>query len=148
MIKRLLTDKLVERFTDKKALIITGPRQSGKTTLVSNFTEQRQESCLWWSGDDFVVRSMLSNISIARLGSLIGKNRILVIDEAQRIENIGLCIKLIVDNIPGVKVIATGSSAFELANRINEALTGRKWEFLLAPFSFMEMSDHHGLLHR
>ena len=60
----------------------------------------------------------------------------LVIDEAQRIENIGLCIKLVTDNIPGVKVIATGSSSFELANKINEPLTGRKWDFFLLPFSF------------
>lgn len=70
----------------------------------------------------------------------------MVIDEAQRIENIGLCIKLIVDQIPDVKVIATGSSAFDLANRINEPLTGRKWEYHLYPFSFAEMVNHHGLL--
>ena len=70
----------------------------------------------------------------------------LVIDEAQRIENIGLCIKLIVDNLPNVKVLATGSSAFELANRINEPLTGRKWEYLLLPFSYEEMCIHSGEL--
>jgi Predicted ATPase (AAA+ superfamily) len=76
----------------------------------------------------------------------IGAAKTLVIDEAQRIENIGLCIKLIVDQIPDVKVIATGSSAFDLANRINEPLTGRKWEYHLYPFSFAEMVNHHGLL--
>ncbi|MCX6269343.1 MAG: ATP-binding protein [Bacteroidetes bacterium] len=147
MVKRLLERKLSERFSDSKALIITGPRQSGKTTLVRLFVDQRKEPCLWWTGDDFEVRSMLSNITVARLKSIIGNNHVLVIDEAQRIENIGLCIKMIVDNIPDVKVIATGSSAFELANRINEPLTGRKWEYLLAPFSFKEMADAEGLLH-
>ncbi|MEI7724728.1 MAG: ATP-binding protein [Bacteroidota bacterium] len=147
MIKRLLEKKLSERFSDKKALIITGPRQSGKTTLVKIFLDQYKEPFLWWTGDDFEVRSILSDISLARLKSLIGKHHILVIDEAQRIENIGLCIKMIVDNIPNVKVIATGSSAFELANRINEPLTGRKWEYLLAPLSFKEMADSEGLLH-
>ena len=146
MIKRLLEERLKERFSDNKALIITGPRQSGKTTLVRFFADQQKETCLWWTGDDFEVRSMLSNVTLATLKSLIGKSRLLVIDEAQRIINIGLCIKMIVDNIPGVKVIATGSSAIELANRINEPLTGRKWEYLLAPLSFREMSDFHGLL--
>ena len=77
---------------------------------------------------------------------MIGKHKYLIIDEAQRIENIGLCIKLIYDNIDGVKVIATGSSAFELANKINEPLTGRKWEFFLYPISFGEMADHQGLI--
>jgi len=80
------------------------------------------------------------------LKSLIVGHRTLVIDEARRIENIGLCIKLIYDNLEGVKVIATGSSTFELANRINEPLTGRKWEFMLFPLSYSEMVSHHGLV--
>ena len=77
---------------------------------------------------------------------LIGDSKTLIIDEAQRIENIGLCIKLISDNIKNVKVIATGSSAFELANKINEPLTGRKWEYHLYPLSFGEMVAHTSLL--
>ena len=146
MILRLLTDKLVKKMDDHKALIILGPRQSGKTTLVKSLTDQISTPFLWWNGDDFQVRSMLSVLSVSNLQSLIGDSSLLVIDEAQRIENIGLCIKIIVDNIPGVKVIATGSSAFELANRINEPMTGRKWEYILLPLSYKEMVNHHGEL--
>ncbi len=146
MILRLLADRLQKNMNDHKALIILGPRQSGKTTLVKSLMDQINIPFLWWNGDDFRVRSMLSELSVANLQSLIGNSRLLVIDEAQRIENIGLCIKIIVDNIPGVKVIATGSSAFELANRINEPMTGRKWEYVLLPFSYKEMVNHHGEL--
>ncbi|MBE0648965.1 MAG: ATP-binding protein [Bacteroidales bacterium] len=146
MIPRLLADKLVKKMDDHKALIILGPRQSGKTTLVKALVEQVGSSVLWWTGDDFQVRSMLSVLSLANLQGLIGDAPLLVIDEAQRIENIGLCIKIIVDNIPGVKVIATGSSAFELANRINEPMTGRKWEYTLLPLSYKEMVNYHGEL--
>ena len=146
MILRLLTDKLVKKMDDHKALIILGPRQSGKTTMVKSLTDQISTPFLWWNGDDFQVRSMLSVLSVANLQSLVGDSPLLVIDEAQRIENIGLCIKIIVDNIPGVKVIATGSSAFELANRINEPMTGRKWEYVLLPLSYKEMVNHHGEL--
>jgi len=89
---------------------------------------------------------LLSHVSSLRLRALIGKHSLLVIDEAQRIENIGLTLKLITDNIDGVKVLATGSSAFELANRINEPLTGRKWEFRLYPLCWQEMVHHHGAL--
>lgn len=88
---------------------------------------------------------MLEHPTSTKLKSLIGKNKTLVIDEAQRIENIGLCIKLITDNIKNVKVIATGSSAFELANKINEPLTGRKLEYHLSPLSFEEMVNHTSL---
>ena len=146
MIPRLLTDKLIANMNDHKALIILGPRQSGKTTLVRSLTDQIKTPFLWWNGDDFQVRSMLSVLSLANLQSLIGDSPLLIIDEAQRIENIGLCIKMIVDNIPGVKVIATGSSAFELANRINEPMTGRKWEYILLPLSWKELVNYHGAL--
>jgi len=146
MIPRLLTGKLLDKMNDHKALIVLGPRQSGKTTLVKSLTDQVATPFLWWNGDDFHVRSMLSVLSIVSLRGQLGNSPLLVIDEAQRIENIGLCIKIIVDNIPGVKVIATGSSAFELANRINEPMTGRKWEYILLPLSFKEMVNHHGIL--
>lgn len=100
----------------------------------------------WWNGDEADIRSFLEAPTSTRLKSLIGNHKTLVIDEAQRIENIGLCIKLITDNVKDVKVIATGSSAFELANKINEPLTGRKWEYHLYPLSFGEMVAHTGLL--
>ena len=132
MIKRKLATPIRKRMNDNKAIIVLGPRQSGKTTLEKNLVEDSDKKYLWLNGDETDVRQLLSNPTSTRLKSIIGKNKLLVIDEAQRIENIGLCIKLITDNIPGVKVIATGSSSFELANKINEPLTGRKWEFFLS----------------
>src|SRR5690606_6271522 len=98
------------------------------------------------NGDEADVRTLLENPTSTKLKAIIGKAKTWVIDEAQRIENIGLCMKLVVDNIKGTKMIATGSSAFELANRINEPLTGRKWEYYLYPLSYGEMVEHHGLL--
>lgn len=144
MIKRLLESTLIKRMADKKAIILLGPRQSGKTTLIKHLTERSGKKLLFWNGDETDVRTMLEKPTSTKLRNLIGKNRLLVIDEAQRIENIGLCIKLITDNIPEVKVTATGSSAFELANKINEPLTGRKWEYQLYPLSFAEMCQYHG----
>lgn len=147
MIKRHIAALIEKRMNDNKAIILLGPRQSGKTTLTKQLVEKSGKSFLWLNGDETDVRSILSKSTSTGLKKIIGKNKILIIDEAQRIENIGLCIKLITDNIPDVKVIATGSSSFDLANRINEPLTGRKWEFFLLPFSFAEMATHHGLIH-
>jgi predicted AAA+ superfamily ATPase len=131
---------------DNKAIIIFGPRQVGKSTLLKMSKDNFQTPILSWNGDDADTRAMLSNATSTRLGLLIGDAKTVIIDEAQRVENIGLCIKIIVDNFPEVKVLATGSSAFELANIIKEPLTGRKWEYYLFPFSFAEMMAHHGFL--
>jgi len=128
MILRALTDLIQTRLSDEKAIILLGPRQVGKSTLLRQLSSEFRSDVLWWNGDEADIRSLLANPTASLLRSLIGKAGTLVIDEAQRIENIGLCIKLIVDQIKGVKVIATGSSAFELANNINEPLTGRRQE--------------------
>lgn len=146
MIKRLLENVLNKKMEDKKAIILLGPRQAGKTTLIKHLTAKSEQKLLFWNGDEADIRAMLDNPTSTRLRNLIGDNILLVIDEAQRIENIGLCIKLITDNIAGVKVIATGSSAFELANKINEPLTGRKWEYHLYPLSYAEMVQNNGVM--
>jgi len=146
MIPRQLDILVQERMDDKKAIIIFGPRQSGKTTLLKKIVNRDSSNVLWWNGDETDIRQMLKNPTSTLLQSLIGKNKLLIIDEAQRVENIGLCIKLIFDNLEDVKVIASGSSAFELANKINEPLTGRKWEFFLYPLSYSEMVDYHGAI--
>lgn len=130
---------------DKKAIIILGPRQVGKSTLIQQIT-QKKEGVIIWNGDEADIRTMLANPTSSLLKNYIGDSQLLIIDEAQRVENIGLLIKLITDQIPNVKVIATGSSSFELANKINEPLTGRKWEYLMFPLSFQEMVNHHGFV--
>ncbi|MGB3588332.1 MAG: AAA family ATPase, partial [Tunicatimonas sp.] len=123
-----------------------GPRQVGKTTLISAMLSEREEKVLLLNGDEADVRQLLQNPTSTRLRALVGDSQIVVIDEAQRIENIGLTIKLFTDQINEVQIIATGSSALELAANINEPLTGRKYEFTLLPLSFGEMVAHHGLL--
>ncbi|MDX1954049.1 MAG: ATP-binding protein [Chitinophagaceae bacterium] len=146
MIRRAIIDQIIPKIADNKAIIIYGPRQAGKSTLLKALHPHFQTPVLSLNGDETDVRSLLKDPTSTRLRQIIGQARTLVIDEAQRIENIGLCLKLIVDNIPGVKVIVTGSSAFELSNSINEPLTGRKWEFYLYPIAFEEMVAHSSLI--
>lgn len=143
MIPRKIKQLIIDRMNDRKAIIILGPRQSGKTTLLEALFKD-DKTVLWWDGDEADIRQLLNSPTSTLLRSRIGKHAKVMIDEAQRIENIGLVIKLLHDNIKEVKVIATGSSSFELANKINEPLTGRKWEFFLYPLSFGEMVDYHG----
>ncbi len=146
MIERFLGRNIKKRLGDSKAIIITGPRQTGKSTLLQQCQATFKQPVAWWNGDETDYRTMLENATSTKLRSVIGKNKTVIIDEAQRIHNIGLCMKLITDNIKTAKLIATGSSAFELANKINEPLTGRKWEYHLYPFSFGEMVNHTNLL--
>ena len=101
---------------------------------------------LWLSGDDVDVQSMMENMTAQKMRMLLGDRKVIVIDEAQRVKDIGLRMKVITDQMKDVQLVATGSSAFELANRLNEPLTGRKWEHQLYPLSFAEMVAHHGLL--
>lgn len=128
-----------------KAITIMGARQVGKSTLLSMMLENR-EDVLWLNGDDTDVQALFADITSSRLRNIIGSKKILVIDEAQRIQDIGVKIKLVTDQIPGVQVIATGSSSFDLAQKINEPLTGRKREFKMYPVSFSEMVSHTSLL--
>lgn len=145
MIPRSLEKIINSKLFQKKAIIIIGPRQAGKTTLLHQlFPEQNQ--VIWFNGDETDVQNIFREISAERLRAIIGQKRIIIIDEAQRIRDIGLRLKLITDYIPNVQVIATGSSSLELANQINEPLTGRKWEYKMFPLSFSEMIEHHGLL--
>lgn len=122
-----------------------GARQVGKSTLLKMMLDNSNDT-LWLNGDDTDVQEMFRNISSTRLRAIIGNNKIIVIDEAQRITDIGLRIKLITDQMTGVQVIATGSCSFELASKVNEPLTGRKREFRMFPFSFREMVQHTSFL--
>lgn len=146
MISRVLIQNIKQKLTDRKAIILLGPRQVGKTTLLRSIQKEMDVPTTWWNGDEPDIRTILTAASSTQLRNLIGNAKLLVIDEAQRVENIGLVLKLIVDNIPEVKVIATGSSSFDLANKINEPLTGRKWEFFLYPISVKELVDHTSYL--
>jgi predicted AAA+ superfamily ATPase len=124
--------------------LLFGARQCGKSTLVEGLLSNTDH--LYLNGDEADVRDILSNTTSTKLKALTGQKKIVFIDEAQRIPEIGLTIKLFTDQLKGIQVIATGSSTFELSNRTSEPLTGRKYEHMLYPLSFAEMVRHHGLL--
>ncbi len=146
MISREIIQSIHSKLDDNKAIILMGPRQVGKTTLLKYLQKEMNIPSVWWNGDEPDIRRILTESTSTQLKGLIGEAKLLIIDEAQRIENIGLTLKLIVDSIPQLKVIATGSSSFDLSNKINEPLTGRKWEFMMYPISEQELINHHGIL--
>lgn len=146
MIRREQTSYAKARLFKGKVLLVFGPRQVGKTTFVQNLIADLNKKTLFLNGDESDVLVLFENPNVSKLKSIIGDNEIIVIDEAQRITNIGIVLKIIVDQIKTVQVIATGSSSFELANKLNEPLTGRKYEMYLFPIAFAEMVAHNGLL--
>src|SRR5580765_4763890 len=124
MIKRAIEQPVLEHLFKGKAVIIYGPRQVGKTTLVQQIVRQLNMPALWLNGDESDIRKELTNITSTQLKALFGNYKLVIIDEAQKIETIGNTLKIIADTIKDVQVIATGSSSFELANQVNEPLTG------------------------
>ncbi|MDA0196109.1 MAG: ATP-binding protein [Bacteroidetes bacterium] len=142
MIKRAIEHGIVDSMNKGKAIIIYGPRQVGKTTLVQNVLSQLPNRWLLLNCDETDVRELLTHTTSTKLKSAIGNYKYVLIDEGQRVTDIGLTLKLFTDQIKDVQVIVTGSSSFELANKINEPLTGRKFDFFLFPFWFGELSGH------
>ncbi len=145
MINRDLTQIVTELRKKGKAIVITGPRQVGKTTLLKSLFGSAK-NVLWLDGDDSTIRERLKNAGAAYLKTLVAGNQIVVIDEAQRIEDVGLIGKQLVDQMPDVELFITGSSALELSGMTNEPMTGRKWSLQLYPLSFREMLRHQGLI--
>ena len=138
MIERELKEIISARLFCGKAIIVLGPRQSGKTTLLSEFISYSSKKTLLLNCDDPDVRKQLTDATSSQLKQFLGNTELLLVDEAQRVKNVGLTLKLITDQIPDVQIIATGSSAFELSNKIIESLTGRKFEYFLLPISTNE----------
>lgn len=139
MIPRKLQTIIQKYLFKGKAIIITGARQVGKTTLVKELAESSGMSYSFWNCDEPDVEQYLNRPSSTELKHRIGKNELLVIDEAQRIQNIGVTLKLITDSIKHLQLIVTGSSALGLRDSIHEPLTGRKVEFQLHPFTYSEL---------
>lgn len=154
MIQRAQSERIKSLIGSGKAITLMGARQVGKSTILHSLLDG-DGGVLWLNGDDDDVRETFRNMTSTRLRAIIGNRKIVVIDEAQRIEEIGLRMKLITDQIPGVQVIATGSSSFELSSKINESLSGRKRELKLFPLAFSEMvrqtsflDEHRMIPHR
>ncbi|MBD5372114.1 MAG: ATP-binding protein [Bacteroides sp.] len=145
MITRQLQQIIEPQIGNKKAIIIMGARQVGKSTLLRQMLAERSD-VMWLNGDDIDVRQLFSEMTASRMKLILGSNKILVIDEAQRIPEIGLRMKVIIDQIPDVQILASGSSSFQLASQVSETLTGRKREYQMFPLSFVEMVNHTDLL--
>jgi predicted AAA+ superfamily ATPase len=143
---RTLFAQLYENIGKKAVLILYGARQVGKTTLIKSILS-KFSSTLYLQGDDPKDALLLENKSAQELSELVNGYELVVIDEAQRVKNIGITLKLIADNVSGVHLIATGSSSFELANKLNEPLTGRNRKFYLYPLSLSELITAYGLSH-
>lgn len=145
-IPRLLLSLLQESLLPGKVVALYGPRQVGKTTLVLDLIERSPYRARYISADELLYREALSSQSRQTLGELLGDAELLVIDEAQRVPNIGLNLKILVDSFPHARILATGSASFDLANKISEPLTGRQLTFHLYPVSYPELSAAFGPL--
>lgn len=146
MINREIESSIESKLFKGKLIIIYGARQVGKTTLIKKIGKKFDDKTVYLNCDEPDIRETLTDATSTKLKNLIGQHKLILIDEAQRVKNIGITLKLFVDQIKDVQVIATGSSAFELSNVINEPLTGRKYEYHLYPISMRELSKSSGWL--
>ncbi len=144
MITRSLQNKLsVEVIEGNKVILLFGARQVGKTTLVQHLLSHMPYRSLYINADELRFVDILSSRDLRQLRDLTGGYELIFIDEAQRIPEIGLNIKLMADNIPDLRIIATGSSSLHLASKTREPLTGRAWSHILYPIAFCELAHHH-----
>jgi uncharacterized protein len=146
MIPRILEGKLKNRIDFRKAIIILGPRQVGKTTLIKNLADAIDEKFIYFNGDETETQILWKLENINFLKQSFGNLKLILLDEAQRIENIGLICKQIIDGNEGFQLIITGSSSLDIANLMQEPLTGRKWEYNLYPISVEELLQHTNYL--
>ena len=146
MIDRIIEKQIRDSFFRGKAIVIVGPRQSGKTTLVNKILEDYGSESLFLDADDPNVEKLLTRPNTMQIESIIGNKTIVFIDEAQRIRDIGITSKIIVEQFKNVQLVLSGSSAFDLAQQTNEPLTGRKRSFNLFPISWAEWQNHIGFV--
>ncbi|PSR02032.1 MAG: ATPase [Bacteroidetes bacterium SW_11_45_7] len=145
-IERALKPGIEKRLFKGRAILITGPRQVGKTSLIRRIIESMGEEYQFLDGDDPAVRRLLDSPNTEQLRQMIGNSRLVFIDEAQRFANIGLTAKMIIDQFQEKQLILSGSSSFNLSTTMEEPLTGRKWSYEIFPVSWQEWQDHIGYL--
>jgi predicted AAA+ superfamily ATPase len=147
MLQRSIQKEIEKNLFKGKVILLIGARQIGKTTLLKTILKNSKKKSLWINADEGDIRNALQEATTSsQLFQLFGDATLIVIDEAQQIEDIGLKLKLVIDTNPKLQIIATGSSAFELLQKSNEPLTGRKKEYHLYPFSFEELKKHNTLI--
>ncbi len=140
-IEQIQLARLRELIEPGKAVLIFGSRRAGKTTMLEHLIRNADSGTLFVSGEDITVRSYLESQSIEKLRAFIGDHTLLVVDEAQYVDQIGLNLKLLVDHVPGLRIVATGSSAFGLARDTGAPLAGRQFTLRLHPLSQMEIGS-------
>lgn len=141
IISRKIQKNIEKKLFKGKIIIIYGPRQTGKTTLVKKIQKKYINDSIYLNCDEPDIKEALTNKTSTEIKLFLGNKKLVILDEAQRVKNIGLTLKLIIDNFPKLQIIATGSSSFDLSNKIIEPLTGRKYEFYLYPFSMEELKE-------
>lgn len=143
-IQRILFPVIKNKLSStEKIIILYGARQVGKTTLINEVLDTLPGRILRINADESKYLDILSSRDLRKIRSLVDGYNILFIDKAQRIPGIGINLKIMYDQLPQLKVIATGSSSFDLANKVQEPLTGRAWTYNLFPISFLELAQHH-----
>jgi uncharacterized protein len=139
MLKRDIENTIISKLFSGKSILLLGARQVGKTTLLKQLADSLQKEIIWLNGDNPEDRTLLNQLNDTRAKGMFPKGSIIFVDEAQRLDNTGITLKIIHDNCEGVQLLATGSSSFELTDKIKETLTGRKWTFKLYPLSYSEL---------
>jgi len=138
-IERSIKENIMEQLQPNKVLLLLGPRRVGKTVLIKSILDElHDEKVLKLNGEDMATEALLKVRSIENYKRLLFGYTLLVIDEAQKINEIGAILKLMVDEVPGIKILVSGSSMFDLNNKLGEPLTGRKKTFMLYPLAQME----------
>jgi predicted AAA+ superfamily ATPase len=141
LVQRIIENQIRDRLFKGKAILLLGARQTGKTTLLKKIVQSYGGDALWLNADEYDIKERFNNPTSSSLKALIGSKKLVILDEAHQIPDIGIALKLLVDTYPEIQVVASGSSAFELQNKTNEPLTGRKFEFQLFPLSYRELAD-------
>jgi hypothetical protein len=146
IIRRKLEENIKPLLAKNKVILVMGTRRVGKTILVSKLKDEVKEKVLILNGEDFDVQELLHNRSLSNYKRIIGDNTLLIIDEAQVIPNIGQVLKLMIDGIPTLTIVATGSSSFDLTNKTGDPLTGRQYFMQLFPLAQIEIGAYETYL--
>ncbi len=146
VINRIIESQITNLLDSNKVILILGTRRVGKTFLINSIQKNYQSKLLFLNGEDFDVQEIIKNRSTSNYKRLVGDNKLIIIDEAQSIPEIGMALKLLIDTNPNLTIIATGSSSLDLMNKTGEPLTGRHYQFNLYPLSQMELMSTENFL--
>ena len=146
-IRRVIEESIIKKLQPNKVVVLLGARRVGKTLLLNHLIDQYiHEPFEFLNGEDMAVHALLAQRTAENYRRLLGDKKLLIVDEAQKVDGIGQILKLMVDSIAGLKIIATGSSVFDLANKLGEPLTGRKYTFKMFPLAQMEYSVNENIV--